>query len=116
MLQTLRLPAFGKIWYESSHIVACAPALIEICKLSLDDMSVDPEEDKHNKIFAQNTVDMVYSSYAAARTRLRLYVHLTHILQQEVDEWAQKVERVGIIIPDYKPVGWLELATSGSAQ
>jgi hypothetical protein len=96
--------------------VACAPALIEICKLSLDDMSVDPEEDKHNKIFAQNTVDMVYSSYAAARTRLRLYVHLTHILQQEVDEWAQKVERVGIIIPDYKPVGWLELATSGSAQ
>jgi hypothetical protein len=115
IVQTPSQTSFGKIWYELSHIVACAPALIETCKLSLDEMNVDPKEDKHNYVFAQHTVDMVYSSYAAAKSRLRLYAHLTNILQQEVDEWAQKVERVGVIIPGYKPVGWLELAASGSA-
>ena len=84
-------------------------------KLSFDEVSIDPEEDKHDRVFAHNTVDMVYSSYAAAKTRLQLYAHLTHMLQQEVDEWAQKVERAGVVVPEYKPVGWLELTASGSA-
>jgi hypothetical protein len=40
---------------------------------------------------------MVYSGYAAA-----------HILQRDVDEWAQKIEKAGVLVPEYKPVGWLK--------
>ena len=92
--------------------MACAPALIETCKLSsFDEVSVHPEEDKHSQVY---TVDVVYSSYAAAKARLQLYTHLTYMLQREVDEWAQKLERAGVIVPGYKPAGWLEPTASGS--
>jgi hypothetical protein len=36
------------------------------------------------------------------------YTFITHILQQEVDEWAQKIEKAGVLVPEYKPVGWLK--------
>jgi hypothetical protein len=60
------------------YIVVCAPASIETCKLSLTEWDDDPEEDKNYLLYAQYIVDMVYSGYAAAKNRLRLYVYYTH--------------------------------------
>ncbi|KAG1798708.1 hypothetical protein EV424DRAFT_1546229 [Suillus variegatus] len=68
---------------------------------------IDVEDDEQDTIFTKLSIDSVYSSYLAARTRVRQYTQLLLLLKHEEDAWAQRVTKASCLMPEYKPVGWV---------
>jgi hypothetical protein len=66
--------------------------------------TIDLEEDAQDVQFTKYSIDLVYSSYLASQFRVHQYTHFLMILKHEEDAWAQKVEKVMDLMPDYKPI------------
>lgn len=63
---------------------------------------IDLEEDDHDRLFVQLSIDTVYASYTAAQNRVRQYTQLLLLLKREEDLWAQRVEKARDVLPEYK--------------
>ncbi|KAG1771030.1 hypothetical protein EDD22DRAFT_1047589 [Suillus occidentalis] len=69
--------------------------------MSLD--GIDMEDDEQDMLFVKYSVDTVYSSYLAARNRVRQYTQLLALLKREEAAWLQRVEKSKEALPGYKP-------------
>jgi len=63
---------------------------------------IDLEEDEHDRMFIQLSVDTVYASHAAAHNRVIQYTKLLMLLKREEELWAQRVEKARLVLPEYK--------------
>jgi hypothetical protein len=69
-------------------------------RVALDGIEV---EDDEQDVLLKFTTDTVFANYIAAQQRVRQYTQFLIILRREEDAWAQRLEKVSCIMPDYNP-------------
>ncbi|KAG1721912.1 hypothetical protein EDB19DRAFT_1916991 [Suillus lakei] len=69
---------------------------IYIIRMSLD--GIDMLNDEQDRLFTMYSIDMVHSSYTAAKNRVHQYIQFVVLLKHDEDAWAQRLQEAGYIV------------------